>query len=125
MEGNPFERISHYIIEPKSVLLGLFYCQTENTIKRGGKSTTVFRLYNAARVDKDLVIKVRDKRGFVQLPIRRARRRIRRGRMGFFSVSFRAPRNATIGTDNTATVIVLVNNGEEKLIETIQLNVIP
>ncbi|XP_031568657.1 von Willebrand factor A domain-containing protein 7-like [Actinia tenebrosa] len=122
--GNPFERISHYIIQPKSVLLGLFFCKTENTIKRGGKSTTVFRLYNAAPVDKDLVIKVRDKRGFAQ-PLRRTRRRIRRGRMGFFSVSFRAPTNVAIGTDNTATVIVLVNNGEEKLIETIQMNVIP
>jgi hypothetical protein len=121
--SNPFERISHNILEPKTVLLGVFYCRTENTIRRGGVSTTVFRLHNPAHVDKAIVIKVRDRQGFAR-PIRRASRTIRRGRMGYFSVSFKAPTDTAVGTSDTATIIVTVNNGTETLIETIQLVVI-
>lgn len=119
--GNPFERISRGVEEPKSIQLRIFYSGDEFTLKRGEISTVTFRLYNSARVNKRINIEVKDTLGFAGNP-RRNNRTLRKGRRAFFRIEFTTPRNATVGAKDTA--LVSVNSGAERISLPVQLLVV-
>ncbi|XP_031568684.1 von Willebrand factor A domain-containing protein 7-like isoform X4 [Actinia tenebrosa] len=121
--GNPFERISRSIVEPKHVQLRVLHSANDFTLRRGTSSTVTFHLYNSANVNKRVKINVKDRLGYARINGLKVRT-IRRGRWAFFSVLFRTPMSAAIGTCDTAFISVSVNNGAEIVSQPVQLIVI-
>jgi hypothetical protein len=120
--GNPFERISRSIVEPKSIQLRVLHSSDDFTLHKGKTSTITFHLFNAANVNKVVNIRVKDRLGYAR--VLRNVRRIRRGRAAFFRVSFTTPLSAAPGTCDTAVVTVSVNNGAERVSQPVQLIVV-
>jgi hypothetical protein len=120
--GNPFERISRSIVEPKYIQLRVLHSDNDFTLRRGKTSNVTFHLLNSANVNKVVNIRVKDRLGCAR--IERNTLTVRKEWQAFFSVSFKTPMSATVGAGNTAFVSVSVVNSTEIVSQPVQLIVI-
>ena len=109
-KGNQFERNSHTVAKPSTVLVRVLYAKEEYTVPAKGNGLVMFIVHNNGPTDV-FDIDVKDTEKF-QTTLTRSTITVRKGRTSFFSVRFKAKSLASPG--GTDAVLVTVTGKTSK-----------